>query len=236
MRRPMRTIVAVANPAGRADALERVLGTLSDTEQTALVVLGSLTARGQAEEYRAVLRTLGHANLPAFYVPGARDVPLHDYLREAYNIEISFPFLHGVHGSFAVGPGYVVVAGMGGLIDDRADATRDEQDTLRYAGWEVEYRFKMLHDLKDYPRLFLFTTPPAHKGMHETGSQTLAELINTYHPQAVFTTGGPPRQERLGTTSVVFVGELAEGYYTVYDRITNTSEVRRWESTPSAGA
>jgi len=144
-----------------------------------------------------------------------------DYLREAYNLEIVFPSLHGVHGSFAFAPGHVVVAGMGGEIVDR-DRGREEAVRLAYPAWEAEYRLKVLRELKDYPKVFLFARMPAHKGLHESGSEELAELIKTHNPQLVVAydpgfAGSVLKHERLGKSLIVAPGALAEGDFSVVD-------------------
>jgi hypothetical protein len=129
------------------------------------------------------------------------------YLREAHNIEVVFPELHGVHGTFAMGR-HFLVAGMGGEIVDDPDAERDEQSRLRYPGWEAEYRLKAVREFDEHQKAFLFATPPAHKGLREPGSEVLAELINTYRPRVVITGGDEARSEQLGKALIVAPGNL----------------------------
>ena len=81
--------------------------------------------------------------------------------------------------------------------------TRLEGERLRYPAWEVEYRLKTIGELKDYEKVFLFATQPAHKGLHAAGSETLAELINTYRPQLAVVAGNGVAETRLGRTLVV---------------------------------
>ena len=71
------------------------------------------------DTYRALFRALGESGLPAFWVPGQTDAPLGDYLRESSNMEVAYPLLRGVHGTAAIGPGHVLVAGMGGAVQPR---------------------------------------------------------------------------------------------------------------------
>jgi uncharacterized protein len=66
-------------------------------------------------------------------------------------------------------------------------------------------------------QVFLFTTPPAHKGLREPGSEVLAELIKTYNPRAVIVGGEEPAEEELGRTLVVCPGRLDRGQYAVVD-------------------
>jgi hypothetical protein len=211
MRRRISRILATAGPAGDPGMMDRLVAHATEAGADALVMLDGLAAdEVQPREYRPLLKALAHANLPTFYLPGPQDAPVHAYLREAYNIEVVYPFMHGVHGGFAFGPGYVVFAGVGGEILDDPDAPREEVERLRYPAWEVEYRFKVLHDLKGYQKVFLFTTPPAHKGLHEGGSTVLAEMIKSYQPRVALISG-PPRQEWLGTSLVATAGRLADG-------------------------
>ncbi|MCA3749365.1 MAG: metallophosphoesterase [Rubrobacter sp.] len=216
MRKRVDRVVAASGVGGDVERVERLLGEARERHGAdAVVLLGDLSARGEAEEYAGLLRALGEANLPAFYVPGPGDAPLGRYLREAYNAEIVFPFLHGVHGSFAFGPGYVLFAGMGGEVVDGAHPGREEEWRLRYPAWEAEYRLKVLHELRDYQRVFLLGTPPAHKGFGEGGSQTLAELVKTHSPRVAFVGGEGFAREELGTSLVVSPGALSEGRYAV---------------------
>lgn len=81
----------------------------------------------------------------------------------------------------ALSSDYVVFAGMGGEIVDAPEVEREEQRTLRYPAWEVEYRLKIIRELAhDYQKVLLFATVPAHKGLRQPGSEVLAELIKTY--------------------------------------------------------
>jgi hypothetical protein len=128
-----------------------------------------------------------------------------------------YPHLHGVHGTFAIGPSHVLFAGMGGEIVDDPDAIRVEEAGLRYPAWEVEYRLKAIRELKDYQKVFLFTTQPAHKGLHGGGSEVLAELINTYRPRVAVVAGDGVAEARLGKTLVVCPGRLEHGQYALID-------------------
>jgi hypothetical protein len=40
-------------------------------------------------------------------LPGPGDAPVDHCLREAYNVEVVFPFLRDVHGTMAFAPGHV---------------------------------------------------------------------------------------------------------------------------------
>jgi uncharacterized protein len=199
--------------------VERLLEAAGEDEADALALLGDLGSKeAEVREYAAVLRTVGRANLPAFYVPGPGDAPFGKYLREAHNTEVVFPSMHGVHGAFALAPGFqLLFAGMGGEIVDDPHHEREELERLSYPGWEVEYRLKILREIKDYPKVFLFTTPPAHKGLHEGGSEVLAEMVKTYAPVLVLTGGEGFHREQLGTSLVVAPGRLSEGEYAIVD-------------------
>jgi hypothetical protein len=220
-------IVASSEPRGQSAEVERLLEAARRDGAEALALLGDLGADGEAREYAGVLRTVGRANLHAFYVPGPGDVPFGKYLREAHSTEVVFPFMHGVHGTFAFAPGYLVFAGLGGEIADDPRHEREELERLSYPGWEVEYRLKMLRELKDYRKVFLFVTPPAHKGLQQEGSEILAELVKTYAPRLVLTGGEDSRRDLLGTSLVVAPGRLSEGRYALIDLLEGDVEVRR---------
>jgi Icc-related predicted phosphoesterase len=173
--------------------------------------------RSRTESLRSIFRALGEARRPTFWVPGAADAPVGNYLRESYNMELVYPHLRGVHGAFAIGPGHVLFAGMGGELVDDPESTRLEDDRLRYPAWEIEYRLKTIRELKDHTKVFLFTTQPAHKGLHGVGSKTLAELINTYEPVLAIVAGEGAAEERLGKTLIVYPGRVDQGQYALID-------------------
>jgi Icc-related predicted phosphoesterase len=211
-------LLAVGDLNGEVEALETLLEELGDEPIDAVTVVGDLGAPwSKADVYRALFKTLGRSGLAAFWVPGKNDAPLSDYLRESYNMEVAYPKLRGVHATAAVGPDHVLFAGIGGEIDDDPDAVRSEEALIRYPGWEAEYSLKVVGEFKDYEKVFLFTTRPRHKGLHEDGSEVLAELINTYRPRIVVTAGDEPAEERLGTSLLVTPGRLDRGRYALID-------------------
>jgi hypothetical protein len=71
------------------------------------------------------------------------------------------------------------------LIEDDPKTTRDELVALRYPGWELEYRLRFLRELKNYRKMFLFTTPPRHGHLDEKGSAAVTEIIKTCNPAIV---------------------------------------------------
>jgi Icc-related predicted phosphoesterase len=217
MARAITTVLAIGPVRDDVASLERVLAQ-PDAAADAIAVVGDLgTAWSKRETYRALFAALGHTGLPTFWIPGAIDAPLGDHLREAYSMEIAFPHLRGVHGSFAYGPGPVVFTGMGGEILDDPEAIRDESAYISYPAWEVEYRLKVLKELKEHPMVFLHTTPPAHKGLHTPGSHVLATVIKTYNPRVAVVARDTPSEVILGKTLVVSPGRLDHGAYSVID-------------------
>ena len=218
MRRPSSIVVAAAGANGDIEAIRQLAREAYKIGASAIALLGNLTPRrAPAREYAEVLRTLSEPRLPVFYVPGPEDAPITEFLREAANIEIVYPNLHGVHGSFAMGPRNTLWSGMGGTIMDDPKSTRDEYEVLRYPAWEVEYRFKSLRELKDYQKVFLFTTSPAHKGFDLKGSSELAELIKSYNPHLVLLGAVKPVYETIGNSLVVGLGSLTAGHISVID-------------------
>lgn len=217
MSRNVRKLLAVGGINGTLEPLEQLLTEVSEQPVDAIAVVGDLGAAGtKADVYRAIFTALGRGDIPTFWVPGPADA-LGDYLREAYNMETVFPHLHGVHGTAVDGPGHILYAGMGGEIVDDPETVRVEESVLRYPAWEVEYRLKVIREFKEHPKVFLFTTRPAHKGLREPGSETLAELINTYRPRLVIVAGEGVTEERLGKTLVVCPGRLDQGQYALID-------------------
>lgn len=226
MARQIRTLLTIGDIRGEVEQLKRVLEKLPETGADAIAVTGDLGAAWtKADTYREIFRTLGEAGRPAFWVPGPTDAPLEEYLREAHNMEIVFPSLRGVHGTAAQADGQLLFAGMGGEIVDDPHAKRGEETSLQYPGWEVEYRLKIIREFKERRLVFLFTTPPAHKGLHGPGSETLAELIKTYNPRLVIVAGEGAAEERIGKSLVVSPGRFDRGIYALVDLHELTVEV-----------
>jgi Icc-related predicted phosphoesterase len=62
----VRRILCVADPRGAVDALARVLAVAGERGADAVAVVGDLRgARSTPDDYRAVFRMLGDADLPA---------------------------------------------------------------------------------------------------------------------------------------------------------------------------
>ena len=140
-------------------------------------------------------------------------------------MEIAFPRLRGIHGTAAIADGQVLFAGMGGEIVDDPDAPRVEESMLRYPGWEAEYRLQLIDQFDQPVRVLLFATRPAHKGLHELGSEVVAELIKTYAPKVAIVAGEGAAEERLGTSLVISPGRLDLGIYSVIDIHDGSVEV-----------
>jgi uncharacterized protein len=218
MARRIRMLLAIGDIRGEVESLTHVLERLPETGADAVAVIGDLGAAwSKPDTYRAIFQTLGEAGRPTFWVPGPTDAPLDDYLREAHNMEIAFSSLHGVHGTAVQADGQLLFAGMGGEIVDDPDAKRGEQSLLRYPAWEVEYRLKVIREFKDRRTVFLFTTAPAHKGLHGPGSEVLAELIKTYNPRLVLVRGDGVAEGWIGKSLVVSPGRLDQGEYALVD-------------------
>jgi Icc-related predicted phosphoesterase len=227
MARRVRTILAAGDARGDVGRLKQLMDQVDRTEADAVALVGNLTGRGgEIDDFRAVFKSLGPPRVPTYWVPGSEDAPFTHYLRESSNIETVYPFLHGVHGTASLATGYVLFAGMGGEILDDPRTERDEVEALRYAGWEAEYRLKVLGEFThEYDKVFMFATPPAHKGLHEPGSEVLAELIKTHDPRVALVAGGDGvRQELLGNTLVVLPGSLPLGEYAVVDILARKAE------------
>jgi uncharacterized protein len=210
-------LLCAADPGGSTDAIAAVVEAAERDDAQAIAVVGNLGAGSASpQSLRPVFRALSAARRPVFWVPGPDDAPVAAYLREAHNIEVVYADLHGVHGTAALAPGDVVVAGVGGEISDDPDAAREELELLRYPRWEAEYRLKLLHEWPEHERVLLFHTHPEHKGLGRAGSDAIAELIGTFRPRVVVC-GGDPSSELLGRSLIVAPGRASEGHYAVVD-------------------
>lgn len=218
MSRGIRTLLVAGNIRGELEPLERLLGRAPELGADAIAVVGDLGAAwSKADTYRELFRLLGESGRPTYWVPGPIDAPLGDYLREAHNMEIVFPSLRGVHGTAAQADGQLLFAGMGGEIVDDPETKRNEEAMLRYPSWEVEYRLKIIREFKERQKVFLFTTAPAHKGLHQPGSEILAELIKTYSPRLVIVGQEDAAEMRIAKSLVVAPGRLDRDQYALVD-------------------
>jgi Icc-related predicted phosphoesterase len=227
-------IFCVAGPGDSASALDAALKAAGDDVQ-AVAVIGDLGAgTDRRETYRSTFRSLAAAERPVFWVPGPGDAPIASYLREAHNIEIVLPRLHGVHGTAALAPGeHVVVAGFGGEISDDPDHEREELSALSYPRWEPEYRLKLLREFPEHQSVLLFHTQPAHKGRGTPGSEAVAELIGTWRPPLVVC-GGERGSELIGRTLVVSPGLLGDGHYAIVDLQGREAQLERIPATTAS--
>jgi Icc-related predicted phosphoesterase len=217
MSRQIANIVAAADSRGDIGAI-RQLTKEAARLGAAIALLGNITtSRATASEFAQVLKALAEPRLPVFYIPGPEDAPLTKFLPEVAKFETVYPHVHGVHGMFAMGPRNMVWSGMGGTIIDDPKSVRDEHEALRYPAWELEYRLKFLRELKDYQKIFLFTTSPAHKRLDQNGSSQLAELIKSYNPHLVLVGTVKPTYETIGNSLVVGLGSLIAGHISVID-------------------
>jgi Icc-related predicted phosphoesterase len=223
--RRVNRILCAADPRGDGGAVDGLLDAARQSDAHMIALVGDLGGgAGGHAAVRSIFHSLGRAELPSFWVPGPADAPIGEYLREAYNSEVVYPALHGVHGTAAFASGQVLVAGFGGEVMDDLDAARDEVERLRYPRWEAEYRLKLLRELKDYELVLLFATPPSHKAHGTPGSEVVAELVGTYRPRVVVC-AGERRSEMLGRSLIVAPGSLSEGRYALVDLQAREAEL-----------
>jgi uncharacterized protein len=225
----VRRIICAADPRGAGRALGHLIDAAGRHRAQAIALVGDLRGRSRSADYRGLFRVLGEAGHPAYWVPGPEDAPVSDYLQEAQNIEVVFPFLHGVHGTAAFTHDNVLFAGFGGDVSDDPKMPRQELERLTYPRWEAEYRLKLLREIKFRALVLLFYSAPAHKGRRHRGSEALAELVGTHRPRLVVC-GGDPSARMLGTSLVVAPGSLEQGHYAVADLQAQEAELGQLEA------
>jgi Icc-related predicted phosphoesterase len=222
----VRTILCAADPGGSESAVETLAAAAESRDVDAIAIVGDISAGAAAEGYRSLFHALATSGRPAYWVPGPQDAPLDAYFRAAHAIEATHPQLRGVHGTAALTPdGHLIVAGVGGEIDDNPGAAREETQRLRYPRLEAEYRLTMLEAFDDHESLLLFWSHPGRRNEPDSGSETVAELINTYRPRLVVC-AGERGTETFGKRSlVVSPGSLQDGHYAVVDLQTREVEL-----------
>jgi uncharacterized protein len=225
------TILCAANPAGDQSGLERLRFAADEHDVDAIAVVGDLSSSGAPDGYRRTLQALLAADRPAFWVPGPGDAPLGTYIRESLAAERIHPQVRGVHGTAWVAPdAHLVIAGLGGVVDDDPGAERDEQAGLRYPRLEAEYRLRVLENFPDHPCAMLFWSRAASS--FARGSETVEELVQTYRPRLVVL-GGRQGTGTLGKRSLVVApGSLREGCMALGDIHTHDVELLQLAPTP----
>ncbi len=225
MRKRANRILATAEPAGNKEQMTNFVEVAKNKEVDALAILGDITGENvDPPDFASIFKIIANANITAFIVPGPTDAPFVNYLREIHNIELTFPQIHGVHGTFAFAPGYIVFAGMGGEIEDTQKVQREEISQLKYAGWEVDYRLRFLETLKEYMKIFLFTSFPAHKGQSKPGVETLEQLIKTHNPRLTIVRGDTYEKFLIGKSEVVSPGLLGDKSIALIDILEDKHE------------
>src|SRR5258708_2147335 len=111
MRKHVVKVVVASEPGGNIDLVRRLTEEAVTGGADAIALLGSLAPKAKSPKiYGDLLKALAEPRLPAFYIPGPEDVPFSTFLRQAANFELVLSFVRGVHGTFALAPGYVVFA------------------------------------------------------------------------------------------------------------------------------
>ncbi|MEA2466418.1 MAG: uncharacterized protein QOJ57_544, partial [Thermoleophilaceae bacterium] len=73
-------VLCASEPGGSAEAVDALIDATEDRDVQALALVGDL---GGEDGPRNLFKALIRSGLPAFWVPGAGDAPIADYLREA---------------------------------------------------------------------------------------------------------------------------------------------------------
>jgi HSP20 family molecular chaperone IbpA len=103
------------------------------------------------------------------------------------------------------------------MIYDDPRALTGEDILVHYPGFEVERRFKLIDAPDVQQKVFLFATPPAHKGLGTRGSEVVAEVVKTYRPRIVVVAGERKGQLSLGKSLVVWPGRAEIGWHGLVD-------------------
>ena len=237
MRTYLRNIFAAAEPRGDVDAVRGFVQEASDAHADGVFLVGGLKQPGDRPHVLGeILKALAASRLPSFYIPGPEDAPISDYMQNAAEFEVIYSHLHGVHGTFAFAPGHVIVAGLGGCVEDQAHSVREEISRVSYPGSELEYRLKFLREMRDHPKIFLFSHSPAHKGRSEEGSEAIAEVIKTYNPRLVLVGGRRQDSGKLANSLVVYLGSLAERQFSTVNLVSFAVEHRKIKPSIDAAA
>ncbi|MDX1672994.1 MAG: hypothetical protein R3211_11690, partial [Balneolaceae bacterium] len=179
---------------------------------------GNLTNPDQkTSDVAEIFKLLGKSGIPSYYIPGPQDTPLVAFLREAYNIELIFGSMHGVHGTFAFAPRHYLFAGMGGELVQDPKKEPPESGSIQYEAWQVEYLFKVLKEMKDYPMIFLFASQPKHRVASPEGSDELTQIINTHQPKLVIVRGEEYFERKLGSSLYICPGNASKGTAAIID-------------------
>jgi Icc-related predicted phosphoesterase len=184
-------------------------------------ILGPESRRDSARSFQRFFGVLSSLKkTPTFLVPGRNDAPERLFLQAAFNAEIVAAGVFMVHRSFAPLSRNYVVAGFGGEI---TDGKREDETSLKYPSWEVQFSLDFLRHL-DQESLLIFHTAPEEEFddvAPSKGHEAVSHIIKTYSPRfAVCCRGGGSKGKlTVGSTLIVCPGQLSNGEYAVLDTV-----------------
>ncbi|MDX6647326.1 MAG: uncharacterized protein QOK40_3053, partial [Miltoncostaeaceae bacterium] len=199
-------ILVMAHLNGRLDMLERVIDRGEPADLT-LFAGNALDGADPARTHATLFTLLEQLGLPAYTIPGEADAPERRYLAAAMGHESAGKHVRDVHGLHAeTRRGEYVVVGFGGRI---TDDERDHEGALRYPGWELLARLRLLGRLDQLPILMLHHPPAGVRIIdrddagESIGHASVTDAIMTWHPRLAVCAGLRPGHEWVGDTLVV---------------------------------
>ena len=213
MKNITRTYLACAGINGSEAALEKMVNLIKERSPDAVLFAGGITAPDagtpQRIEYiRHFFETVGKTGRRVFFIPGANDAPLPDFLGAAMNAEITFPNLSAAQATLFLESESAVI-GIGGQINETDDAI---SPVIKYSHSMAEYHLRMLWKTDKPTRILMFSEPSTEQLGGSKGNPLIDEFIKSYHPNICIAPGSRENRgiagERHGFT--INPGLLAE--------------------------
>jgi Icc-related predicted phosphoesterase len=214
-------MLVMAHLNGRLDMLEQVLERGEEVD----LALFAGSALGDGDDaprtYADLYSHLERLGIPTYCIPGEADAPERCYMAAAIGHESVGRHVSTVHSLQAeTRRGEYVVVGFGGRI---TDDERDHERHLRYPGWELLWRLRLLSRIDPLPVLLLHHPPAGVQVIDRDaagasmGHPAVTEAIATWHPRVAVCAGVRPGHEWVGDTLVASPGRLDCGEYAVVD-------------------
>jgi Icc-related predicted phosphoesterase len=211
----MRRFLIAGQLNGQLQALSKLSTLTRERRPDAVLFAGSIVARTSAS-HAEKLKTwehffagIGKLGVYVAMVPGAAEVPLREFLRQARQAEVDYPNVHVAHACLFE-ESDTAICGLGGDLTEAEDRT---EDMLCYARASAEYFLRVLWRAEQPHKVLLLGVAPPGKLGGSAGNPICGEFIDSYHPNLCVVAGDTPERglQQVAHTLVVNPGRLADG-------------------------
>jgi Icc-related predicted phosphoesterase len=195
----MRTFIACAGINGSETALEKLINLMKERQPDSVLFAGGIAAPAASTSQRVgfikhSLEGIGRTGQRFFFIPGASDAPLADFLGASLNAEITFPSVAAAQATLFL-ESEVALTGIGGLITEADDATAP---LIKYSHSSAEYYLRMLWKTDKPTKILLFSEPTTGRLGGNKGNHLVDEFIKSYHPNLCIAPAGKEARGMAG--------------------------------------